>query len=1422
MIKIKSRISVRHRVMSGLVFHHLQQQQQKLLPSSIIDRTMICCVAFLFLISFSCQMSFRCQCCRKSGFKTERGLLVHQQRSHKGEDLSKFLTVTTKHVVVTVDENGDEILDSNTAHDGDNGFDGFGFHDNEEGAGDSGTNEGGMNQNSYCSSVDNGDEIDHSEIFSVNDDESFSVPHTFDKRTAALAPLIKIFHDAGASEKMFNDVVDEFQNLLRSDTVNKNNKVPAYHTIITNLHSSFKIPPPVYKTVEIDLPESCDDGKKRTVQVPTFDFRKSLQDLLDSCVFEDEDNIDVDNGNPFASGYRPKHEKESTNSSGSESEGSNDDEEQRNDVERKYRFELIEPPSLQEGGRYQASLRVHVEDKKDDALTKWFSFGIVLFIDKISSNDKMQVYGMEPLMMSLTCMTEEQRRKPENWRCLGYIPKLPKKSIKVGEKDVRIPSSFHLLNYHKVLDVLLEGLVKCQHSNPAFRMRVGNQYKWARAHIHVNNMIADGLAIDQVCCRYVWHGKCPRICVACHTFQEEANQTGNLDCRFLTQWGIEKMIVAALGPTELDGGGQTEFNVALSKLSFGGKPTKVDQQMRALDLRKKIVKEILHKVFAQHTVDNAFFKVEWYDNPCGIFSARGADILHCLEEGLFSHLMIALLKPFTQSQCNELDRIAEELINQSRAAMRNLYPEVNLSKGFTNLTTLSADRRVGRLFLLMLIMETPAGQRLFEERCDASFDARKAKRSGNQKKKDTEASEDKDKEESCCDNESVTADNGGAVENAVVEDDQSYHTLQEEDQDVDEDSYVDDIDETGIHIDGSIDMDGDNDDDEYNYLIYPETKEFYMNEDTYGEYDDHAIDDESVVEIRNEIHERMNLVHLVLKEALGLEFLIGFIHAMDVEHRCLCYNIIWAKIWRKVKRREKCCKETEEVVARDYIYNGLILHTDLHRYADKRQVLFSTPPKHLQGCSSDINDNIHVMESPLLSSISTDLLPKYKVKKEDMYNTLYDDSVYSEGGHACGLDRVYRNQPKMEDHVILRLDNDIDSDSDNESDDNIEYELKFEYKRQRWAQHSFDGSIHHLRVLCWRLLALHSLLNYNGIDLDDKTSLRLLMFRIDECINSLNECVKRGDKTLGWALQKLHDLRHIVLEWIRFGHSDNVNAGKCESGLKSWGKGPAKNARKRGNELFTKSAARKYHNRCLIEKVAYVVGKPPVVADVVMKDSVHLFGRCIVFSQDDWWLDNTQRVSPDDNNDLVDNDVLIFLRKEFKETNEIKLYPEAKLLPLHGDVPINVRGAPYYNKDSKEWYDWVDVNWETYDAPFPFQIRGFFRHPDSEQPCAVGYCAIEQTHVEKLKSRGLVEHWRVEDGFRWIPCASIMQVRFGFFLTDKLICEQDKVRKRQRRQAIVVKERNECWGSLFMSGWDVQDIAKGKVQNIAKGNKRKR
>ena len=94
--------------------------------------------------------------------------------------------------------------------------------------------------------------------------------------------------------------------------------------------------------------------------------------------------------------------------------------------------------------------------------------------------------------------------------------------------------------------------------------------------------------------------------------------------------------------------------------------------------------------------------------------------MHAFEEGLVPMLLEVILDPLPDSSKKALDSLVESLFSKSnnRSTQRADYPRISFSGGYSSLTQLSADEKVGKLFALAIIGETEVGRKILSDRCD--------------------------------------------------------------------------------------------------------------------------------------------------------------------------------------------------------------------------------------------------------------------------------------------------------------------------------------------------------------------------------------------------------------------------------------------------------------------------------------------------------------------------------------------------------------------------------------------------------------------------------------------------------------------------------------------------------------------------------
>jgi hypothetical protein len=108
--------------------------------------------------------------------------------------------------------------------------------------------------------------------------------------------------------------------------------------------------------------------------------------------------------------------------------------------------------------------------------------------------------------------------------------------------------------------------------------------------------------------------------------------------------------------------------------------------------------------------------------------------------------------------------------------------------------------------------------------------------------------------------------------------------------------------------------------------------------------------------------------------------------------------------------------------------------------------------------------------------------------------------------------------------------------------------------------------------------------------INDKDSPKHLDSALRRMMLQLTSTLNRGDGTMNWNIQKVHEILHLPMQMAEYGSPTNYDAGIGESGLKHWAKRPARRALKGCIEVFTSSTACRVHEGLVIAKAANCLG----------------------------------------------------------------------------------------------------------------------------------------------------------------------------------------------------------------------------------------
>jgi hypothetical protein len=558
------------------------------------------------------------------------------------------------------------------------------------------------------------------EIFSIAPDEDFDMLQAFPSSLISMTRIIHYCRTAAVPLYLVDGLLKIISEEVGSNRLNLN-AVPCQRSTMKDLSRLFHVPSPLPINVPLErtVLEQQNGEFPRSPSFPTFSFLEQLQDLLSmSDIFSDVDNLVVNPDDPWLP----------YNRSGS----------------------LVD--EMQDADWF-----LNARDPVPNPL--YFDLGLLLYTDK-TGKGALNPHGMEPLVFTLTMLREAVRQRPECWRPLGFVPQFRKSSsaLERVQKQSKRTAGRLVRNYHLVLDALLAGIVECQKNPPIVRMRIGNEWKFVMVRIFLEAVLGDALSNDVICGRVQSRNSSSmRLCRACHIPQVVSDDSSHC-CKYLIQKHMERIIISALGPESdiCNPEYQNKWEAFVNEMIVNSGPATATQKLvlrrkyaSALQRRKEICTQILRVVLGSHVVDNAFFRLNCGNNPRGVFGATATDPMHAVEEGIFPNFVEVVIDPLPDSAKATLDDLVETLFSKSsnRSSQRSLYPRISFSGGYSSLTQLSADEKVGKLFALAIVAETPVGREILSQRCDPEFDLRKKKRARQFRREKDEISDSDTSEE---------------------------------------------------------------------------------------------------------------------------------------------------------------------------------------------------------------------------------------------------------------------------------------------------------------------------------------------------------------------------------------------------------------------------------------------------------------------------------------------------------------------------------------------------------------------------------------------------------------------------------------------------------------------------------------------------
>jgi hypothetical protein len=293
---------------------------------------------------------------------------------------------------------------------------------------------------------------------------------------------------------------------------------------------------------------------------------------------------------------------------------------------------------------------------------------VILYIDKtaLSINGKLTLH---PVMMSLSIFTSKIRRQSYAWRPLGYIAneavhfsKDQRKEAKADIKSIRL---------HTILEAILSTFKAAQLPGALhqIKMQLG-PHNIARCNLYMplQFIIGDVEGGDILCSRWKYYGKCERLCRTCDVSTDGAADTTQ-ECTRIRLDDIKHLLA-----------------------------TNDTKQL---------------KYMAQRPGLNSFYDIDCGNDPYGVFSMIHSEGLHAIEIGLIPYMLEILMKDLKPKRCGDLDRLVQRFYDEPRQHAQENFPRYIWKDGVTNLSQLTGQEKVGKMYAITLVALTLEGQEFF-------------------------------------------------------------------------------------------------------------------------------------------------------------------------------------------------------------------------------------------------------------------------------------------------------------------------------------------------------------------------------------------------------------------------------------------------------------------------------------------------------------------------------------------------------------------------------------------------------------------------------------------------------------------------------------------------------------------------------------
>ena len=118
-----------------------------------------------------------------------------------------------------------------------------------------------------------------------------------------------------------------------------------------------------------------------------------------------------------------------------------------------------------------------------------------------------------------------------------------------------------------------------------------------------------------------------------------------------------------------------------------------------------------------HAIQNAWDNVSFGCNHNGVYSGTLDDPLHFCNSGMFQYMGQVGYLGMQEQERDRLEKLVAAEIKGVRSSVRDQFPRGRHSKGFSNMTLLTADKKVGINFTMLLALHNNNAKEILEHSC---------------------------------------------------------------------------------------------------------------------------------------------------------------------------------------------------------------------------------------------------------------------------------------------------------------------------------------------------------------------------------------------------------------------------------------------------------------------------------------------------------------------------------------------------------------------------------------------------------------------------------------------------------------------------------------------------------------------------------